>query len=50
MSAFQLIKKYTDRAQYIVISHNDGVIGEADLLYGISMNEHGISNITSLKI
>ncbi len=46
----QLIKSYTGRAQYIVISHNDGVISEADNLYGVSMNEHGMSKITSLKI
>jgi len=46
----QLIRKYTGSAQYIVISHNDGIISEADQLYGISMNEHGISNVTSLKV
>ena len=46
----QLIKKYTERAQYIVISHNDSVISEADTLYGISMDEHGVSNVTSLKL
>jgi chromosome segregation protein len=45
-----LIKIYCDRAQYIVISHNDGVIGSADTLYGVSMNEHGISKVVSLKI
>jgi len=46
----KLIRKYVQNAQYIVISHNDGVISEADNLYGISMNEHGISQVTSLKI
>ncbi len=46
----KLIRKYCLRAQYIIISHNDGVISEADNLYGISMNEHGISKVTSLKI
>lgn len=45
-----LIRGYCDAAQYIVISHNDGVITEADLLYGISMNEHGMSKVTTLKI
>ncbi len=45
-----LIRDYVSKAQYIVISHNDGVISEADNLYGISMNEHGISKIVSLKI
>lgn len=46
----QLIKNYSKKAQYIIISHNDGVISEADTLYGVSMNEHGISKVTSLKI
>jgi chromosome segregation protein len=45
-----LVRKYTDRAQYVVISHNDAVISEADILYGVSMNEDGMSNVTSLRI
>jgi len=45
----KLIRSYADRAQYIVISHNDSIISEADTLYGISMNE-GVSKVTSLKI
>jgi chromosome segregation protein len=45
----QLIRSYSDRAQYIVISHNDSLISEADTLFGISMTD-GISKITSLKI
>lgn len=46
----QLIHSYSSKAQYIIISHNDAVISEADTLYGISMNEHGISKVTTLKI
>ena len=46
----KLVRKYVEKAQYIVISHNDAIISEADNLYGISMNEHGISQVTSLKI
>ncbi|MEM3374634.1 MAG: chromosome segregation protein SMC [Candidatus Woesearchaeota archaeon] len=46
----QLIRKYVAKAQYIVISHNDGIISEADNLYGVSMNEHGISKVVSLRI
>jgi len=45
-----LVKNYSKKAQYIIISHNDSVIGEADSLYGISMNEFGISKVTTLKI
>jgi chromosome segregation protein len=46
----KLVRAYCTRAQYIVISHNDSVISEADTLFGVSMNEHGISKVTSLKI
>ncbi len=45
-----LIRNYAKKAQYIIISHNDAVISEADNLFGVSMNEFGISKITSLKI
>ncbi|MBR9692427.1 chromosome segregation protein SMC [Candidatus Woesearchaeota archaeon] len=46
----KLIRQYCARAQYIIISHNDAIISEADNLFGVSMNEHGMSKITSLKI
>ncbi len=45
-----LVNKYSDRAQYIMISHNDGVINAAKTLYGVSMDEQGMSNIVSLKL
>jgi len=45
-----LIAKYADNAQYILISHNDGIISKAEYLYGVSMNEHGMSKVVSLKI
>lgn len=46
----KLIRKYAEKAQYVMISHNDHVISEADILYGISMNEDGVSQVVSLKI
>ncbi|MBI2208422.1 chromosome segregation protein SMC [Candidatus Woesearchaeota archaeon] len=46
----KLIRQYSNNAQYIIISHNDAVISEADTLYGVSMNEHGISQVVSLRI
>ena len=45
-----LIDSYSDRAQYIVVSHNDGLIGRANTLYGVSMDEKGKSKVVSLKI
>lgn len=46
----KLVRKYSEKAQYIMISHNDGIISEADNLYGVAMDEHGVSNTVSLKI
>jgi chromosome segregation protein len=44
------IRAYCVNAQYVVISHNDSMISEADNLYGVSMDENQISKVTSLKI
>ena len=46
----KLIRQYSNNAQYVIMSHNDAVISEADNLYGVSMNEHGISQVVSLRV
>lgn len=46
----KLIGKYAEKAQYLIISHNDAVISQANTLYGIAMDEHGMSKVVSLKI
>ena len=46
----ELVRAYCNKAQYIVISHNDSVITEADNLYGVSVDEHGVSNVVSMKL
>lgn len=45
----KLIAKYAANSQYIVISHNDSIITEADTIYGVSMQE-GVSKVVSLRI
>ncbi|MBI2630460.1 chromosome segregation protein SMC [Candidatus Pacearchaeota archaeon] len=44
-----LIKKYMNKGQYIIVTHNDAIITESSILYGVSMQE-GISKILSLQI
>ncbi len=44
-----LLKKHMKKGQYIVITHNDEIIANANTLYGISMHE-GISKVVSLKV
>lgn len=45
----EMLKKYMKQGQYIVISHNDGIISSANCIYGVTMHD-GISKIVSLKI
>ena len=47
----KIFSKYANHAQYIVISHNDAIISEADQIYGVTMNkDKGVSKVVSLKI
>ncbi|MBI2449751.1 chromosome segregation protein SMC [Candidatus Pacearchaeota archaeon] len=44
-----LMKKYMKSGQYIIVSHNDAIITESSLLYGVSMQD-GISKVLTLKV
>jgi len=44
-----LIKKYMEKGQYIITTHNDAIIQEASILYGVSMH-NGISKVLGLKV
>ncbi len=45
----ELIKKYSKKAQYIVVSHSENVIKYADVIYGVTMDKNKISDVVSLK-
>ena len=44
------LKKFTGNSQFIIITHRKGTMEIADVLYGVTMEEKGISKIVSLKI
>jgi len=44
-----LLKKYMQKGQYIIITHNDEIITKATNLYGVSMHD-GVSKIISLRV
>lgn len=46
----RLVANYAKQSQCIMISHNDSVITEADQVYGVTMQQNGISKIVSMKL
>ena len=44
------IKKYSDKTQFITITHRRGTMEVADTLYGVTMAERGISRVLSLNV
>lgn len=44
------IKKFTKTTQFIVITHRKGTMESSDALYGVTMQEFGVSSVVSLKL
>ena len=46
----QYLKKYSNITQFAVITHRKGTMEVSDALYGVTMQEHGVSKVVSLKM
>ena len=46
----ELVKRYSDRAQFIVVTHQKRTMDAADTLYGVSMGGDGISRVISRRL
>ncbi|MBZ4663534.1 MAG: smc [Caloramator sp.] len=44
------LKDYSTRTQFIIITHRKGSMAAADTLYGVTMEEKGVSKVVSLKL
>ncbi len=45
----RLLQRFLAQSQFVVITHNKRTIGMADVLYGVTMQERGVSKIVSVK-
>lgn len=46
----QYIHRLSDSTQFVVVSHRKGTMESADVLYGITMEECGVSKLLSVKL
>jgi chromosome segregation protein len=46
----EYLKRYKGNTQFIIVTHRKGTMEAADTLYGVTMQEHGVSKIVSMKM
>ncbi len=46
----EYLHKYSSQTQFIMVTHRKGTMEGSDMLYGVTMQEHGISRIVSMKM
>ena len=45
----QLVRRFSDRAQFIIVTHQKRTMDAADVLYGVSMGRGGITKVVSRR-
>jgi chromosome segregation ATPase len=46
----ELLRRYSDRAQFVVITHQKRTMEAADVLYGVTMGGDGVSQVVSRRL
>ncbi len=44
------IKEYSQKSQFIIISHRKGTMEASDVLYGVTMDKDGVSKLLSVRL
>src|SRR5256714_1008370 len=46
----QLIRRFSDRAQFVIVTHQKRTMDAADILYGVSMGDDGVTKVVSRRL
>jgi chromosome segregation protein len=46
----EYIRNYSEESQFILVTHRKGTMESADMIYGVTMQERGISKILSMRL
>jgi chromosome segregation ATPase len=46
----QLVRRFSDRAQFVIVTHQKRTMDAADVLYGVSMGGDGVTKIVSRRM
>ena len=50
LKALGMVQEFLDQSQFIVITHSKRTMSEADVIYGVTMQEPGVSKIVSVNL
>jgi chromosome segregation protein len=45
-----IIREFSNRSQFIIVSHNKKTIASTDIIYGVTMDEQGISRLVAVNM
>jgi chromosome segregation protein len=46
----RLVRRFAERSQFIVVTHQKRTMDAADILYGVSMGNDGVTKVVSRKL
>ncbi len=46
----KMLDRFVEQSQFIIITHNKRTIAKADVLYGVTMEERGVSKLVGMKL
>ncbi len=45
----EFLKKFSENIQFVVITHRKGTMETSDMIYGVTMEEKGVSKVVSME-